>query len=63
MECNEIRGISAKKSWVPQGSIQATRYFVQDEEQQAQLATNVIENQYSIENSAFIKKITLCEIV
>ena len=39
------------------------RYIVQDDEQQAQLATDVIENQCSIENPAFINEITLCEIV
>jgi len=39
------------------------RYIVQDDEQQARLATDVIENQCSIENPAFINEITLCEIV
>lgn len=39
------------------------RYIVQDDEQQAQLATDVIENQCSVENPAFINEITLCEIV
>ena len=38
-------------------------YIVQDDEQQAQLATDVIENQCSVENPAFINEITLCEIV
>ena len=39
------------------------RYIVQDDEQQAQLATDVIENQCTTENPAFINEITLCEIV
>jgi len=39
------------------------RYIVQDDERQAQLATEVIETQCSIENPAFINEITLCEIV
>ena len=34
-------------------------YIVQDDEQQAQLATDVIENQCSVENPAFINEITL----
>lgn len=39
------------------------RYLVQDDEQQAQLATDLIENQCTIENPAFINEITLCEII
>lgn len=39
------------------------RYIVQDDEQQSQLATDVIENQCSVENPAFINEVTLCEIV
>ena len=39
------------------------RYIVQYYEQQSQLATDVIENQCSVENPAFINEITLCEIV
>lgn len=39
------------------------RYIVQDDEQQAQLASDIIENQCSIANPAFINEITLCEIV
>ena len=33
------------------------RYIVQDDEQQAPLATDVIENQCSIENPAFINEV------
>lgn len=39
------------------------RYLVQDDEQQAQLATHLIENQCSKENPALINEIILCEIV
>lgn len=39
------------------------RYIVQDDEQQAQLATDLIENQCTVENPAFINEITLCEVV
>lgn len=39
------------------------RYIVQDDEQQSLLAANLIENQCSAENPAFINEITLCEIV
>ncbi len=39
------------------------RYLVQDDEQQAQLATDLIENQCSKENPALINEIILCEIV
>lgn len=39
------------------------RYIVQDDEQQALLAVDLIENQCSIDNPAFINEITLCEIV
>ena len=36
---------------------------MQDDEQQALLATDVIENQCSVENPAFVNEITLCEII
>ena len=36
---------------------------MQDDEQQALLATDVIENQCSLENPAFVNEITLCEII
>jgi predicted nucleic-acid-binding protein len=36
---------------------------VQDDEEQARLASEIIENQCSVENPAFINEITLCEIV
>lgn len=39
------------------------RYIVQDDEHQAKLATDFIENECSKENPAFINEITLCEIV
>lgn len=39
------------------------RYIVQDDEQQAKLATDLIESQCSSENPVFINEITLCEIV
>jgi len=39
------------------------RYIVQDDKQQAQLATDLIEKQCSLENQAFINEITLCEFV
>ncbi len=39
------------------------RYLVQDDELQAQLATDLIENQCSKENPALINEIILCEIV
>lgn len=39
------------------------RYIVQDDELQARLAGDLIENQCSTENPAFINEITLCEIV
>ncbi|MGZ8161137.1 MAG: PIN domain-containing protein [Methylobacter sp.] len=39
------------------------RYIVQDDELQARLASDLIENQCSTENPAFINEITLCEIV
>lgn len=39
------------------------RYIVQDDEQQALLATYLIETQCTIENPAFINEITLCEII
>ncbi|MBT9100476.1 PIN domain-containing protein [Methylovulum psychrotolerans] len=39
------------------------RYIAQDDEEQAQLATDLIENQCSAGNPAFINEITLCEIV
>lgn len=39
------------------------RYIVQDDIQQALLATDLIEKQCTIENPAFINEITLCEIV
>ena len=39
------------------------RYIVQDDEQQALLATNLIETQCTVENPAFINEITLCEII
>lgn len=39
------------------------RYIVQDDIQQAQLAGDIIENQCSIQNPAFINEITLCEVI
>ena len=39
------------------------RYIVQDDPEQAQLASQIIENQCTVENPAFINEITLCEIV
>lgn len=39
------------------------RYIVQDDEKQAKLASDVIENQCSIQNPAFINEITLCEVI
>jgi len=39
------------------------RYIVQDDEQQAELASIIIEQQSSVDNPAFINEITLCEIV
>jgi predicted nucleic-acid-binding protein len=40
-----------------------SRYIVQDDEEQAKLATDLIESQSSLENPVFINEITLCEIV
>ena len=39
------------------------RYIVQDDPEQARLASEIIENQCSVENPAFINEITLCEII
>jgi predicted nucleic-acid-binding protein len=39
------------------------RYLVQDDELQAQLATDLIENQCNKDNPALINEIILCEIV
>ena len=39
------------------------RYIVQDDEQQAQLATDLIENKCSQENPALVNEIILCEII
>ena len=39
------------------------RYIVQDDEQQAKLATDLIENECSKENYCFINEVTLCEVV
>lgn len=39
------------------------RYIVQDDSEQAMLATEFIENQCNEDNPAFINEITLCEVV
>ena len=39
------------------------RYIVQDDEYQARIATDFIENECSKENPAFINEVTMCEIV
>ena len=39
------------------------RYIVQDDEEQARLASEIIENQCNVENPAFINEVTLCEII
>lgn len=39
------------------------RYLVQDDEQQGQLASAIIEGRCSIDSPAFINEITLCEII
>lgn len=39
------------------------RYLVQDDERQAKLATDLIEEQCSIGNQFLVNEVTLCEIV
>lgn len=39
------------------------RYIVQDDPLQAQLASDLLENQCSVENPGFINEIILCEVI